>query len=385
MVVPNRFVTSTSRTELRAPESSVGFALSTTDSPERRTVDVRMPLTENLVKRVLTEFSVGAILWGMTTNDFELITRIDDVLPSPLRFEPAVSAPLRVGAVQCAWNPDADQLRNTLAVGVAVAATQGAQVVLLQELTLSPYFCSDPTVPDPLGRYGEDLEAGPTVALARELALRHNIAVHASLYERTPQGRGFNTAVCVDRTGALVARTRKTHIPEFPYYHENLSFEPSDRECPVVPVAGAAFAFPTCWDQWFPELARSLSLDGAQIIVYPTAIGNEPHFPDVDTQPMWRQMIAANGLANATFMIAINRIGQEGPLEFYGSSFISDPYGRVIVEAPRDRPAVLVADLDLDQRRDWLTFGLLYTRRPERYGRLMQGSDLGRPTRPELR
>ena len=95
---------------------------------------------------------------------------------------------------------------------------------------------------------------------------------------------------------------------------------------------------------------------------------------------MWQQMITANGLANATFMIAVNRIGTEGPLTFYGSSFISDPYGRIVVQAPRGKPAVLVADLDLDQRRDWLTFGLIYTRRPERYSGLLSRSDLGRPS-----
>ena len=127
---------------------------------------------------------------------------------------------------------------------------------------------------------------------------------------------------------------------------------------------------PTCWDQWFPELARIYSLAGAEILVYPTAIGSEPHLDDFDSQPLWQQMIAANGLANATFMVAVNRIGTEGPLTFYGSSFISDPYGRIVVAAPRDAPAVLVADLDLDQRRDWLTFGLLSTRRPEQYGSL---------------
>jgi N-carbamoylputrescine amidase len=320
----------------------------------------------------------------MSPNDFELIQRIDSVLPSPFRVEPPSTQPLRVGAVQCAWEPDAARLRRTLSEGVAMAASAGAKIVMLQELTLSPYFCSNPTVPNPLQRYGEDLETGPTVALAREFALRHDIAVHASLYERTPDDRGYNTAICVDHNGVIVARSRKTHIPEFPSYHENLSFEPADSDCPVVAVAGAHFAFPTCWDQWFPELARSLSLDGAQVIVYPTAIGNEPDFPEVDTHPMWRQMIAANGLANATFMIAINRIGLEDPLEFYGSSFISDPYGRVIVEAPRDRPAVLVADLDLDQRRDWLTFGLLYTRRPERYSRLQGNSDLGRPPQSDI-
>lgn len=269
-------------------------------------------------------------------------------------------------------------LRN----GVQLAAQHGARVVLMQELTLSPYFCTQPNVPRALATYGEDIESGPTVSLARELAGEFNVTVQASLYERTADERGFNTAICVDSAGRLLARTRKTHIPEFPYYHEDQYFEPADADCPVTDVAGTNFAFPTCWDQWFPELARSLSMQGAQVIVYPTAIGSEPHMPGVDTQPMWRQMIAANGLANSTFMIAINRIGIEGPLTFYGSSFISDPYGRVVVEAPRDRPAVLIADLDLGQRDDALTFGLMYTRRPNRYSQLQTASDLGRPVQP---
>jgi N-carbamoylputrescine amidase len=138
-----------------------------------------------------------------------------------------------------------------------------------------------------------------------------------------------------------------------------------------VAVGEAQVGFPTCWDQWFPELARAYSLGGAEIIVYPTAIGSEPDHPDFDTQPLWEKVIVGNGVANGTFMVAVNRIGEEGPLTFYGSSFISDPYGRVLVKAPRDRSAVLVADLDLDQRRDWLSlFPFLTTRRPDTYDAL---------------
>ena len=311
-------------------------------------------------------------------NEFELIVS-DGPLPSLFATEVAAQVPLRVAAVQCAWHPDPAEHAAVLHSGAQIAAANGAKVLLLQELTLSPYFCSVPNVADALARFGEDVETGPTVALARELAAMHQICVHASLYERTSDGCGFNTAICVDASGALLARTRKTHIPEFSYYHEDKYFEPANEDCAVTSVAGAQFAFPTCWDQWFPELARCLSLDGAEVIVYPTAIGSEPHMPDADTQPMWHQMIAANGLANSTFMIAINRIGTEGPLTFYGSSFISDPYGRTLVEASRDRPAVLVADLDLTQRADALTFGLMYTRRPDRYRRLHGTSDLGRP------
>ena len=311
-------------------------------------------------------------------HDFEVVVR-DGCLPS-LFPDPALQRRvLRVGAVQCAWHPDPAQHADVLRRGVGLAVQHGAQVVLLQELTLSPYFCSDPSVPDALARFGETVDTGPTAALARELAATHGVFVHASLYERTPDERGFNTAICVAPDGTLLARTRKTHIPEFDNYHEDRYFEPAGEDAPVVEVAGTQFAFPTCWDQWFPELARALSLDGAEVIVYPTAIGSEPTWPDVDTQPMWRQTIVANGLANSTFMIAVNRIGDEPPLSFYGSSFISDPYGRVIVDAPRDRPAVLVADLDLAQRAEAATFGLMYTRRPERYSRLQRSTNLGRP------
>jgi N-carbamoylputrescine amidase len=249
----------------------------------------------------------------------------------------------------------------------------GARIVCLQELTLSPYFA---TRADGLGEasaFAEEIPNGPTTAFARRLARETGAAIHASLYERSDQKLGYNTAICVAPDGTLLARTRKMHIPRFPGYHEDAYFRPGDSGFPVYAVAGARFAFPTCWDQWFPELARCYSLNGAEVIVYPTAIGSEPHLASFDTQPLWEQTIRANGLANATFMVAVNRIGREEPLDFYGSSFISDPYGRVLVQAPRDRDAVIVADLDLDQRRDWLEFGLLSTRRPSQYTPLVEG------------
>jgi N-carbamoylputrescine amidase len=139
----------------------------------------------------------------------------------------------------------------------------------------------------------------------------------------------------------------------------------------VLEVEQARLGLPTCWDQWFPELARAYSLAGADVLVYPTAIGSEPDHPDFDTQPLWEQVILGNAIANGLFMIAVNRTGEEPPLRFYGSSFICDPYGRKLVQAPREEPAVLVADLDLDQREDWLElFPLLATRRPDTYAPL---------------
>jgi N-carbamoylputrescine amidase len=305
-------------------------------------------------------------------TDFRLITRLGEPPASPARQEPPSGRPsLRIGAVQCAWDPDADAHRATLAEGIRLAAGQGARLVCLQELTLSPYFAIVPDAQETARARAEVVGDGPTTAFAGQMAAETGAHVHASLYEHDPDGPGYNTAIVVAPSGEVVARTRKLHIPQFPYYHEDRYFAPGDTGYPVVEVAGARFGFPTCWDQWNPELARIYSLEGAEILVYPTAIGSEPDLGDFDTMPLWRHMITANGLANATFMVAVNRIGTEGPLTFYGSSFVSDPYGRVVVEAPRDEPAVLVADLDLDQRRDWMTFGLFDTRRPDQYRRLV--------------
>ncbi len=308
-----------------------------------------------------------------------LITAVGDPPTSPARVRPPSRPAFRVGAVQHRWHPDPDEHRTALAEGVRLAAVQGARLVCLQELTLSPYFASTPDGPSASGAQPEELETGPTVSFATALAAETGAHVHASLYERADaeDGLGFNTAVVVAPNGTLVARTRKLHIPVTAGYYEDRYFRPGPPEdgFPVVDIgsapAHARFGFPTCWDQWFPELARAYSLAGAEVIVYPTAIGSEPDHPDFDTQPLWERVIVGNAIANGTFMVPVNRIGAEPPLQFYGSSFIADPYGRVLVRAPRDEPAVLVADLDLDQREDWLDlFPLLSTRRPDAYGSL---------------
>lgn len=322
---------------------------------------------------------------------YALLTSFGSPLGSPARLtNDGITKNLRVGLVQMRWLPDPDAHKEALREGVRLAAAQGAEVVCLPELTLSPYFAAERHLADKAPAYQEDLPDGPTTELAAGLAKELGITVHASLYERAPgaigyNSIGYNTAICVAPDGALLARTRKTHIPRFPGYHEDLCFLPGDSGYPVVPVARANFGFPTCWDQWFPELARAYALAGADILVYPTAIGSEPDLPEFDTAPLWRHAITANGLANALFMVVPNRTGAEGLITFYGSSFISDPYGRVLVQAPRDRPAVLVADLDLTQRADWLEFGLLRTRRPEVYGPLTQLQPQPQPQGGQLR
>ena len=163
------------------------------------------------------------------------------------------------------------------------------------------------------------------------------------------------------------------HLPVTAGYYEDRYFRVGDTGYPVVDVAGTpSSGSRRAGTSGSPRSRGCTRSQGAEVIVYPTAIGSEPDHPGFDTEPLWEQVIRANGIANGTFMVVPNRIGTEGPVTFYGCSFISDPYGRVLVQAPRDEPAVLVADLDLDQRRDWLDlFPFLRTRRPSTYGPLL--------------
>jgi N-carbamoylputrescine amidase len=307
------------------------------------------------------------------------LIRAEPPPPSPARTRPPSRPPFRIAAVQHRWRPDRGEHETALNEAIRVAAAEGAQLVCLQELTLSRYFAVDPAGPEAAGAEPEKLPGGPTFEFAARMAAAHGVPVHASLYERAERGDGlgFNTAIVVSPAGDLLARTRKLHIPVTAGYHEDRYFRPGPADSDPFPLVGLGevkLGLPTCWDQWFPELARAYGLEGADVLVYPTAIGSEPDHPEFDTQPLWRQVIVANGIANGVFMVAVNRIGAEPPLTFYGSSFISDPYGRILAQAPRDEPAVLVADLDLDQRRDWLElFPFLKTRRPDAYTRLTEG------------
>ncbi len=311
-------------------------------------------------------------------EEFRLIVA-DGPPESPARTRPPERAPFRIGAVQQRWHEDREEHEESLRAGIEIAAAEGARLVCLQELTLSRYFAVDPGGPAAVGTEPEPLPGGPTHDFALRMAQELGVHVHASLFERADaeDGLGFNTAIVVSPEGELVARTRKLHIPVTAGYYEDRYFRPGppgEEAYPLFRLGEAGVGLPTCWDQWFPEVARAYSLAGADVVVYPTAIGSEPDHPEFDTEPLWHQVIVSHGIANGLFMVAVNRFGSEGELSFYGSSFISDPYGRVLAQAPRDAPAVLVADLDLDQRRDWLElFPLLSTRRPDTYGALAEG------------
>lgn len=300
--------------------------------------------------------------------------------------------PLRIGVVQHAWA--AQGLTDWLAEAIDTAAERGARIVFLPEVTLARY----PADTLPTGsatELAEDLGSGPTLAFARAAAKRNDVYVHASVYRRADgaDGLGLNTAIIVDPSGTLVAATNKLHIPVTAGYYEDKYFRagPAGPDDPyrVYVLDGlddARIGLPTCWDEWFPEVARAYALGGANIVVYPTAIGSEPDHPDFDTQPLWQQVIVGNGIANGLFMVVPNRTGAETKPDgspgnvFYGSSFVSDPYGRILVQAPRDEPCVLIADLDLAQRQDWLDlFPFLRTRRPDTYQALTKPVDPDHP------
>ncbi|EED34229.1 N-carbamoylputrescine amidase [Luminiphilus syltensis NOR5-1B] len=289
-----------------------------------------------------------------------------------------VSRPLTIALYQMRWYPDPEAHKRRIEEGVAAAAMAGAQIVFLPELTLSRYPAD--TLPE--GRAdttAEPLADGPTFLFAAELAKRYDLHVHASLFQLSgaDDGRGLNTAIVVSPNGELIAHTHKLHIPVTTGYYEDHYFAPGPNEAPY-PVhhmafdsGDAALGLPTCWDEWFPEVARNYALRGAEMLAYPTAIGSEPDFPDFDTEPLWRQTIVGHAIANGLFIAVPNRFGGEGTVEFYGSSFIVDPFGRLLAQAPRDKEVTLVADIDLGWREDWLTlFPFLATRRPDTYAAL---------------
>lgn len=285
-----------------------------------------------------------------------------------------------VGLVQTRWHSDPLRHEEILREGIAAASCQGAEIVFLPELTLSRYPAD--TLPDVnASSNAEALVGGATHKFAAQAARDHDVFVHASMfqYSGAPDGRGLNTAIVVAPDGNIIAQTHKLHIPVTAGYFEDHYFAegPAENPYPVHTIStdncDLNVGLPTCWDEWFPEVARCYGLQGAELLCYPTAIGSEPDHPSFDTQPLWQQVIVGHAIANGLFIVVPNRYGSEGLLNFYGSSFIVDPFGRILAQAPRNEDAVLVAELDLNQRADWLTLFPFYaTRRPDTYGALTQ-------------
>jgi N-carbamoylputrescine amidase len=278
-----------------------------------------------------------------------------------------------VGLVQMACASDPDANLRTAVARIAEAAQQGAQIVCLQELFRSQYFCQkeDPSVFD----LAEPIPGPSTDALGRAAA-DNGVAVIGSIFEYRAPGLYHNSAVVIDADGSLRGRYRKMHIPDDPLYYEKYYFAPGDLGFESFAVGGTQVGALVCWDQWFPEAARLTALKGAQILFYPTAIAWHPAEKaefGVAQHEAWELIQRSHALANGVFVVVTNRVGREGNLEFWGASFVTDPFGRVLARASHDREEVVIARCDLGlidrTRRHW---PFLRDRRVDAYAGLLQ-------------
>lgn len=283
-----------------------------------------------------------------------------------------MSRTVTVAATQmaCSWDRAANLARAEQLV--RQAAAQGAQIVLIQELFETPYFCQKPN-PDYL-QLATRLEDNPAIARFRALARELAVVLPVSFFEHAGRAR-FNSVAVIDADGSLLGVYRKSHIPDGPGYHEKYYFNPGDSGFKVWNTRYAKIGVGICWDQWFPECARAMALLGAEILFYPTAIGSEPHDPTINSRDHWQRVQQGHAGANLMPLVASNRVGREEQdgyaITFYGSSFIADAFGAKVAELDEREEGVLVQSFDLDHlehtRSAW---GVFRDRRPPLYAPL---------------
>jgi N-carbamoylputrescine amidase len=282
-----------------------------------------------------------------------------------------------LGLVQLRCEPEPGANLEKAVTAVHRAARNGAQIVCLQELFRTPYFCQreDPAVFD----LAEPIP-GPTTERLAQAAKETGTVVVGSVFERRAAGLYHNTAVILDADGSLRGLYRKMQIPDDPLYHEKYYFTPGDLGFQVHDTRFGRIGVLVCWDQWFPEAARLTALQGAEVLLYPTAIGWHPREKEEfgeQQHEAWEVMQRAHAIANGVYVAAVNRVGHEGPadggLEFWGQSFVSDPFGVVLGRTSHDREALLVVPCDRRRlenvRRNW---PFLRDRRIDAYGPLGQ-------------
>lgn len=283
-----------------------------------------------------------------------------------------MSRTVTVAATQmaCSWDRAANLARAEQLVREAAAG--GAQIVLLQELFETPYFCQKPN-PDYL-QLATPAEDNPAIRHFRKLAAELRVVLPISFFERAGQVR-FNSVAILDADGEVLGLYRKSHIPDGPGYHEKYYFSPGDTGFRVWNTRYGRIGVGICWDQWFPECARAMALQGAELLFYPTAIGSEPHDPGILSRDHWQRVQQGHAGANLMPLIASNRTGREEQedyhIDFYGSSFIADPFGAKLAELNESVEGVLLHSFDLDRlehlRSAW---GVFRDRRPNLYGAL---------------
>jgi len=262
-----------------------------------------------------------------------------------------------VGLVQMSCDQKAEANLKKAIAGIGDAAKRGAQIVCLQELFRSPYFCQTEDIE--LFKLAESIPGPSTDALSK-VARQRNVVIVASLFEKRAAGIYHNTAVIIDASGKIAGKYRKMHIPDDPLYYEKFYFTPGDLGFQTHNTAYGKIGALVCWDQWFPEAARLTALSGAQFIFYPTAIGwlpNEKPEMNEAQHSAWETIQRAHAIANGVYVVVVNRVGREGKLNFWGQSFVADPFGRLIAKASADKEEVLVVECDLtrieETRQNW--------------------------------
>ena len=278
---------------------------------------------------------------------------------------------ITVAALQLALNSP-DEQENIAAVSALVeqAAGQGAQIVLPPELFSGPYFCKQED--EALFALARPVADHPSVIAMKALAARLKVAIPTSFFERDGH-HYYNTLAMIGTDGEVLGTYRKSHIPDGPGYEEKYYFRPGNDGFKVWDVAGTRIGVGICWDQWYPECARVMALMGAELLLYPTAIGSEPYDADLDTSRMWRRAMQGHAVSNCMPVIAANRIGLEEGQSFYGHSFSTDEWGDLTAEFGASDSGVLMATLDLGQAaRHRAGMGFFRDRRPQLYGRISQ-------------
>lgn len=268
-------------------------------------------------------------------------------------------------AIQTALSPDIASNIKHISELVKAAADKGAQIVLPSELFESLYFCSEER--EKYFEWAHPVEGHPTIAQFQHLAADLGVVIPVSFFEKAGPAY-YNSVAIVDADGALLGVYRKSHIPDGPGYEEKFYFRPGNTGFKVWKTRYGTIGVGICWDQWFPECARAMTLMGAEVLLYPTAIGTEPEEPELDTKDPWQRVMIGHAVANAIPVVAANRIGTEGKQTFYGHSFIANQRGDKLAEFGSTEDGILCATLDLAQaERTRNAFGFFRDRRPDLY------------------
>ncbi len=277
---------------------------------------------------------------------------------------------MKVAALQAAFSDDVAANVRRVTEQVREAAGRGANVILPSELFEGVYFCQTQHEAD-FAR-AHPAQGHPTLRHFRELAAELGVVIPVSFFEQAGP-EYYNSIAVFDADGRDLGIYRKSHIPDGPGYQEKFFFKPGNTGFRTFATRFGTIGVAICWDQWFPEAARAMTLAGADVLFYPTAIGSEPEEPDFDSRDAWQRVMIGHAVANSVGVVAANRIGQEGAMTFYGSSFICDARGDKLAELGRDEAGIAVAELDLAQlRRVRASMGLFRDRRPHLYRSLIE-------------